>query len=144
MMTIALLALMGCETTEVRGLGGVAATSAQFRVAFNQGDAEGLSKLYTADAILMAPNYGRIRGRRAVGELWQRFFDAGVTDLELRTLELSVKETQASEVGLFTLTAPDGRGGRVTGKSKYIILWRHDSDGTWRLHRHIWNNDPAG
>ena len=144
LMAIALLALAGCAPTGVQGVAGVAATSAEFEAAFNQGDAAGLAKLYTADTILMAPNYGRIRGRRAVAGLWQRFFDAGVSDLKLRTLELEAKETQASEVGLFSLTAPDGKGGRVTGNGKYIILWRREGDGTWRLNRHIWNNDPAG
>jgi uncharacterized protein (TIGR02246 family) len=144
LMAVALLALAGCVSSEVVGAEGVAATNARFEAAFRQGDAAGLAKLYTADAILMAPNYGRIKGRRAIEGLWQRFFDAGVSDIDVDTLELAVAETQASEVGTFSLTAPDGEGGRVTGKGKYIILWRQDGDGTWRLNRHIWNNDPAG
>ncbi|HUS55429.1 MAG TPA: DUF4440 domain-containing protein [Thermohalobaculum sp.] len=144
LMAIALLVLAGCETTEVQGLGGVAATSAQLEDAFSRGDAAGLAKLYTADAILMAPNYPQIKGRRAIEGLWQKFFDAGVTDMDRTTLELDVKETRASEVGKFSLTAPDGTGGRVTATGKYIVLWRQDGDGVWRLHRDIWNNDPAG
>jgi uncharacterized protein (TIGR02246 family) len=144
LMVIALLALAGCQTTEVDTLGGVAATNAQFATAFNQGDAEGLSQLYTTDAIVMAPNYARVNGRRAIAEFWQRFFDAGVSDIDLKTEELDVMERRASEVGTFSLTAPDGKGGRVTATGKYIVLWQHDSDGTWRLHRDIWNNDPAG
>ena len=140
----ALLALAGCETTEVEGVAGIAATNAQFEAAFNRGDAEGLAKLYTADAIVMAPNYGRIHGRQAIAGLWQQFFDAGVADLKLKTLEIEVTETRASEVGLLSLTAPGSKGGRVTGKGKYIVLWRQEGDGTWRLNRDIWNNDPAG
>ena len=143
LIAVAMLALAGCETAGVESIEGIAATSARFEAAFNKGDAAGLAKLYTADAVVMAPNYARIRGRRAIQGLWQRFFDAGVSDIDLKTLELEVADRRASEYGTFSLTAPDGRGGRVTATGKYIVLWRHDSDGVWRLHRDIWNNDPA-
>jgi uncharacterized protein (TIGR02246 family) len=140
----ALLALAGCTASEVKGLQGIAATNAEFETIFNKGDAASLAKLYTADAVLMAPNYERIKGRRAIEGLWQNFFDAGVSDIDLKTLDVEVTGSKASEVGTFSLTAPDGKGGRVTGNGKYIVLWRQDSDGTWRLHRDIWNNDPKG
>jgi uncharacterized protein (TIGR02246 family) len=144
LMAMALLALAACENTMAQGLTGINATNAEFQAAFNRGDAPGLAKLYTADSLLMAPNYGRIKGRRAIEGLWQNFFDAGVSDIDLNTLELEVTGNKASEVGTFSLTAPDGKGGRVTANGKYIVLWRRDGDGIWRLHRDIWNNDPGG
>jgi uncharacterized protein (TIGR02246 family) len=140
----ALLAVVGCTTTEVKGMEGVAATNAKFEAAFNAGDAAGVAALYTAEAVVMAPNYARIRGRRAIQGLWQKFFDAEITDIDLKTLELEVDERHASEYGTFSFTAPDGKGGKVTLKGKYIVLWRQDNDGVWRLHRDIWNNDPNG
>ncbi len=114
LLALALLALAGCSSAEVRAVDGIAATNARFEAAFNQGDAAGLAGLYTAGAVVMAPNYQRIRGRRAIQGLWQRFFDAGVTDIDLKTLELEVDGGRASEYGAFSLNAPDGRGGRAT------------------------------
>jgi len=142
-LAVALLALAGCSSAEVKAVDGIAATNARFEAAFKQGDAAGLAGLYTAGAVVMAPNYQRIRGRRAIQGLWQRFFDAGVTDIDLKTLELEVDGGRASEYGTFSLNAPDGRGGRATSTWKYIVLWQQ-SGGVWRRHRDIWNNDPAG
>jgi uncharacterized protein (TIGR02246 family) len=144
LIAVAFLVLTGCATSDVEGLNAIAATNAEFEAEYNRGDAAGLAELYTADAILMAPNNGRIKGRRAIQGLWQRFFDAGVSDIDLKTLEVEMAGSKASEVGTFSLTAPDSKGGRVTGNGKFIVLWRRDTDGAWRLHRDIWNNDPAG
>jgi len=140
----ALLAVAGCATTEVNGMDGISETNARFEAAFNAGDANALAALYTTDAVVMAPNMKRLEGHSEIRWLWQNFFDAGVRDLDLNTVELTVDGTRATEVGTFSLTAPDGKGGRVTGHGKYIILWQKRGIGVWRLHRDIWNNDPAG
>ncbi len=142
LLAVALLVLAGCASAEVEAVDGIAATNARFEETFNAGDAAGLAGLYTAGAVVMAPNYRRIRGRRAIQGLWQRFFDAGVTEIDLKTLELQVAGGYASEYGTFSLSAPDGKGGRATSTWRYIVLWRK-SGGVWRPHRDIWNNDPA-
>ena len=33
-----------------------------------------------------------------------------------------------------TITTPDG-----PAEGKYIVIWKRDDDGAWRLHRDIWN-----
>lgn len=138
----ALLALAACAAPQDTATEGVLSSNAAFEAAFNAGDAATLAGLYTVDAVVMAPNLARIEGRRGIQELWQNFFDAGVSDIDLETLELEVSGDRAAEVGRFSLTAPDGKGGRLTGHGKYIVLWLMGIDGVWRLHRDIWNNDP--
>jgi len=143
LLAATMLALAACSSAEVKAIDGIAATNARFEQAFNAGDAAGLAGLYTAGAVVMAPGYQRIRGRRAIQGLWQRFFDAGVSDIDLRTLELEIDDSNASEYGTFSISAPDGKGGRATSTWKYIVLWQR-SGGAWRRNRDIWNNDPAG
>ncbi len=77
LLAAAMLALAACSSAEVKAIDGIAATNARFEQTFNAGDAAGLAGLYTAGAVVMAPGYLRIRGRRAIQGLWQRFFDAG-------------------------------------------------------------------
>ena len=141
-----LTALSACATIEEGPdhAAGIAASSTAFEAAFNSGDAVGLTALYTVDAALLPPNMAQIDGREGIQALWQGFIDAGVSDIDLNTVELEVHSTSASEVGTFTLTAPDGEGGRVTAGGKYIVLWQLGEDGVWRLHRDIWNGNPAG
>ena len=141
---VALMAVAGCVSPEIDGMEGIASANTKFEAAFNAGDAAALAAMYTPDAVVMAPNLKRIEGRTAIRELWQSFFDAGVSDLDLNTIDLTVVGTRASDVGTLSLTAPDGKGGRVTAHAKYIVLWQKRGGGEWQLHRDIWNNDPAG
>lgn len=141
-----LAALSACAAVERSedAAAGIAATSEQFEAAYARGDAEAMAALYTPDAALLPPGAGRIDGREGIAATWQQFMDMDVRDVALETVELEVYGDSAAEVGTYTLTAPDGEGGRVTGQGKYIVLWRKGDDGVWRLHRDIWNETPAG
>ncbi len=142
---VALTALSACAAMEEGPdpAAGIATSSTAFEATFNSGDAAGLAALYTADAALLPPDMAQIDGREGIQALWQSFMDAGISDIDVTTVELEVHGTSASEVGTYTLTAPDGKGGRVTVGGKYIILGQLGDDGVWRLHRDIWNDNPA-
>jgi uncharacterized protein (TIGR02246 family) len=122
---------------------GIAETSERFEAAYNSGDAAAMAELYTEDGALLPPGAARVDGREGIAALWQGYMDAGVQDLDLETVEIEDHGDSASEVGIYTLTVPDGEGGRVTGHGKYIVLWQRGEDGVWRLHRDIWNDTPA-
>lgn len=146
LLAAAVAALSACEATDTGpdAAAGIAATSARFEAAYNGGDAQAVAALYTEDGAVLPPGSARIDGREGIAGLWQSFIDAGVRDLDLETVELEASGDSASEVGQFTLTAPDGQGGRITAGGKYIVLWQRGADGVWRLYRDIWNNNPAG
>jgi ketosteroid isomerase-like protein len=57
---------------------------------------------------------------------------------------VTVQGVRATEIGAFTLTGPDGKGGTGTVRGKYLLLWQRQVDGSWLLHRDIWNYDSAG
>ena len=146
LLAAAVAALSACESMD-RGpdaAAGIAASAERFEAAYNSGDAAAMAALYTPDGAVLPPDTARIDGREGIQALWQGYMDAGVEDLALETVELEAHGASASEVGTFTLTAPDGAGGRVTAGGKYIVLWQRGEDGIWRLHRDIWNGSPAG
>ena len=120
----------------------IATRSETFEAAFNSGDAAAVAAHYTTDAVLLAPDTARIDGREAVQGLWQSFVDAGVTDLQLTTVNLDDLGDTANEIGTYTLTAPDGNGGTVQAGGKYIVVWKTDDSGVWHLHWDIWNSTP--
>jgi len=120
----------------------IAARSETFEAAFNSGDAAAVAAHYTTDAVLLAPDTARLNGREAVQGLWQSFVDAGVTDLQLTTVNLDDLGDTANELGTYTLTAPDGNGGTVQAGGKYIVVWKTDDSGVWHLHWDIWNSTP--
>lgn len=145
-LVAAVAALSACETMESGPdpAARIATVGEQFEAAYASGDGAAVAALYTPDAVVLPPGMARIDGRAGIAEMWQGFIDAGVRDLDLETVELEVHGQTASELGTFTLTAPDGEGGRVEAGGKYVVLWRRGEDGVWRLDWDIWNENPAG
>jgi len=110
--------------------------------AFNAGDGKGVAELYTEDAALFPPDAERVDGRAAIAEFWQGAIDSGLADADLETVEVVESGDLAYEVGNVTLSTPTTEGERAPVSGKYIVVWQHEGDGAWRLHRDIWNMNP--
>ncbi len=106
------------------------------------GDAAGVAAHYTENAALLPPDAARIDGREGIQGYWQAFIDSGIGDVELTTQEVDNFGDVANEVGTIRATAPSEDGGRVQLAGKYVAVWKRGGDGTWRMHRDIWNFDP--
>jgi ketosteroid isomerase-like protein len=97
-----------------------------------------LAALYTEDARLLPPDAPIIVGRKAIRDFWASAIPSlGFVGATLNTLDLEASEDAACEVGEALL---DLATGRMT--VKYVVVWRKGQDGSWRLHRDIWNSLP--
>ena len=114
-----------------------------WETAFNAGDGKALAELYTEDAALFPPGAERVDGKAAIVEFWQGAIDSGLADADLEPVEVVEAGDLAYEVGAVTLSAPGSDGERVPVSGKYIVVWQLGDDGAWRLHRDIWNMNPA-
>jgi ketosteroid isomerase-like protein len=93
---------------------------------------------------LFPPGAARVDGRADIQAFWQGAIDGGLSDLTLKTIEVEANGATAYEVGALTLKAPGENGAAATTVlGKYIVLWKNGADGSWRLHRDIWNITPA-
>lgn len=113
-----------------------------WEAAFNAGDGKALADLYTEDAMLLPPGAERIEGRGKIAEFWQGAIDAGLADPSLEAVEVVESGDLAYEVGTLSITAPGEDGEPMPASGKYIVIWQRGDDGTWRLHRDIWNLNP--
>jgi uncharacterized protein (TIGR02246 family) len=113
----------------------------RFNELFAAQDAQGLAGLYTADGMLLPPGAARARGRDAIAAFWRSEFDRGVRRCVLAPQEIESFGDTAHELGVATLTiaTPDGE---IHATGDYVVLWKRAADGTWQLHRDIWNPNP--
>ncbi len=107
----------------------------------NSGDAAGVAAHYTDDAAVLPPDAARIDGHEGIQGVWQSLIDADIRNVALTTQEVDVFGDVANEVGTITATAPSEDGGRVQWAGKYVAVWKRGGEGTWRMHRDIWNFD---
>ncbi len=107
----------------------------KFEEAVSRGDGAALAALYTPEAQLLPAQSDFVTGTKAIGEFWQGVFDSGIKAATLTTVEVNSHGDTADEVGRYELRAADGE---VLDKGKYVVIWKKE-DGTWKLHRDIWN-----
>ena len=112
-----------------------------FAAALGAGDPVLSATYYAEDAILLPPGAARIDGRAGIESFWIGVFESGVTDLALVPREVEGDGQVAHETGDFTLGSPS-ESGMVTVAGKYVVVWRLDDDGKWRVVRDIWNVTP--
>lgn len=130
----------GCQAPSASPVDATAAIAEQnkkFGSAITAKDAAAIAALYSEDAILLPPNAPAVNGRDAIQAYWQAFLDSGVTNGTLKSSEIVNTDTDATEVGTWTIMAPDGT---VADNGKYIVWWKRKADG-WYFYRDIFNSD---
>ena len=120
----------------------IEAANAKFSEAFARGDAKALSAMYTSDAIAFPPDNELIRGNQAIGEFWKATRDSGVQSAALTTIDVGRSGDVAYEVGKVSLKVQAVGKEPTTMAAKYVVVWMRQADGSWRLHRDIWNSLP--
>ena len=121
----------------------IEAANAKFSEAFARGDIKALSSMYTSDAIAFPPDSEMVRGNEAIGEYWKATRESGVRSAVLTTVEVSRSGDVAYEVGKVSLTIQSAGKEPVMAMAKYVVVWKRQTDGSWKLHRDIWNSLPA-
>lgn len=121
----------------------IEAANAKFSEAFARGDAKALSAMYTPDAIVFPPDSEMIRGNEAIGAFWKAARDSGVQNAALTIVDLGRSGDVAYEVGKVSLTVQPVGKEATTESAKYVVVWMRQPDGSWKMHRDIWNGLPA-
>jgi uncharacterized protein (TIGR02246 family) len=121
----------------------IEAANARFSDAYARGDVAALSAMYTSDAMLFPPDSEVVLGNTAIGEFWKATRDSGVQSATLTTVDVGRSGDVAYESGKVSLTIQPAGKEPATAVAKYVVVWKRQADGSWKLHRDIWNSFPA-
>ena len=114
----------------------VRAANARMNFAIATGDTSAIAALYTEDARFLPDGAPRIDGRPGIEAFFKQAADAGFSDLQLETQEVTEVGDRAIEIGRASSTTGGGEPG------KYVIVWRRDA-GSLKIEIDIFNSDSA-
>jgi len=117
--------------------------NAAFSAAFARGDAAALAAAYTDDAIVLPPDAEMVRGKAGIEALWKGLISAGAKSLALTTVDVQSSGALAVETGTGILKLQPSGAAEQTQSAKYVVVWKRQADGSWKLHRDMWNALPA-
>ena len=104
----------------------------------NAGDAERYSQLMMPDAVWIPPGQPPVEGRDAIREWLEPLFSVYKYRFALRGSRVQLAGDWAVERGDFAsrLTRKSG-GDAQSRRGSYIVLWRQNESGEWRIERYI-------
>lgn len=129
------------NTEEVRAA--IAAIDKKFMEDVNRGDAAAGAAAYTDDAILMPPNHSPLEGKQAIEKyLAEIGSKLQASNFQLSILEVDVQGDTAIIRGTYSssFTVP-GTDAPMEDRGKTLNVWKRQADGSWKLHRDIWNSN---
>jgi len=108
---------------------------------FNDGDYDGLAKLYTENTQFLAPDFSRINSNEGVRNFWKTAFNAGYRFKSVDTIELKVSDHLAYWLFSWIMTNPEADGSTKTNTGKNVLIWENTPSG-WLICLDSWNS-PA-
>jgi uncharacterized protein (TIGR02246 family) len=129
------------NTDEVRAA--IVAIDKKFMEDVNRGDAAAGAAAYTDDAILMPPNHSPLEGKQAIEKyLAEIASKLQASNFQLSILEVDVQGDTTIVRGTYSssFTVP-GTDAPMEDRGKTLNVWKRQADGSWKLHRDIWNSN---
>ena len=146
-LAVLLITAFACQPadTSASAKQAIDAANAQWPRLTSTGHADSIAEFYAADAVIMPPNMGTMRGKEAI-----RAFFAIINTIEPRpTLTLRAETVlgagaTAIERGRWNWAFPSGAklppGTPAVDSGNYIVRWAQQG-GRWVMVDDIWNSD---
>lgn len=116
----------------------------RYIAAATKSDLAALSSFYTEDAVILAPNGNVMRGRAVIDQADSTMLAAAkVTSLALTSTDLKVSGDLAVETGRWERTIQPKAGKEAHALGKYLLVWKRQADGTWKIFRESYTMDTG-
>ena len=89
------------------------------------------------------PNAPVATGKDAIGKVWEQLFSIPGFSINWQPIKVEVARSGdlAYSSGTYELTMSDAKGGPVTDRGKYVVVWKKQADGSWKALADIFNSD---
>jgi uncharacterized protein (TIGR02246 family) len=103
-------------------------------------DLEKTVSYYAPNAIMFGAG-APVQGTEGIRKVWQQLLAAPNLQMKLTTISVEVARSAdlAWEYGSFESTSTDPKGKSVTQKGKYVVIWKLQLDGSWKIEADLSN-----
>lgn len=117
----------------------------QWERAVNAGDIDAYADLVTHDLVWIPPTGDAIVGRQAFREWLGPFFEAyDYVYSTSNTRFLGAGDWGAEKSEFESRMTPVAGGATLMHAGAYVVIWRRDTDGAWRIDRYLDHGPLAG
>ena len=140
--------LAGCSSQEGANLEADTAAIndiwSQYSSSLNDGNIDQWVSLWTEDGVQMPPNEPPVIGKDQIRVWMKGVFDRFTFDMDITNEEVGVAGDWAFSRGNYTATLTAKEGGQpVFFYGKYMTILARQADGSWKIHRDIFNSNVA-
>lgn len=114
----------------------------QWNAAFNQGNVEQISALYTDDATLSPGNGAVLKGRTEIEQLFASFIQNGVHNHQIEIVEVIATDGQVTQLAHWQADGVNADNQAVTFGGVLMSVLQQNEAGEWQLQSHVWNAAP--
>ena len=121
----------------------IRAASQEWSNAASSRDLEKAVSFYADDATYNPPGAPLASGKDAIRKVWTNIVAIPGGNLSWTSAKVEVARSGdlAYDTGAYTLTKNDASGKQVTTKGKYVVVWKKQADGKWKVIEDIDNPD---
>lgn len=138
---LAMLAVAACSnpSADFDAASVVNSANEQWNAAFNSSDIDALVDLYAEQATLSAGDGKVLKGQQEIAGLFQGFFDNGLHNHQIDTLETYSAAGQISQLANWSADVAGENGDMMTFQGVLMTVLQQNSQGEWEVVSHIWN-----
>ncbi len=104
--------------------------NSKYSEAMRHGNLPGVVACYTVDATMVPPDGEIIKGKDAIEELYKKFFQIGMKEITLTTIEVGGCGDMAYEIGTTKVRIqPEGQAA-IIDSTKYLVIWKRQANAT--------------
>jgi uncharacterized protein (TIGR02246 family) len=99
------------------------------------GDAAAIARIFADSGVEVSLRSAKgWKGRAAIQALFTQFYqDPHASDAVVQTDQVILDGPTAIEYGHYTFTYPPKNGQPQVDSGKYVVVWRRQADGSWRI-----------
>jgi len=125
-----------------RDVSGLAQVSEKWAKEWSAKNIDGLIALYTEDAVFLPANGGRISGRAAIRDLFEKALAVYTSDLRMHSRVTEQSGDMAYDSGEYEEISTSG-GVKRSGRGNYLVVFRRSGKDQWRIVEHMWSDVPT-